>query len=100
MPRTPGRWYVGSSNQRTDVISGPMGAMAYVSTAGARGRTLQEAQDNAGFIATATAVESVLPDLFVYDLALVEVEVRFSDGTCKTVKAVDLHKALQELQPR
>jgi hypothetical protein len=47
---TPGPWKIVN---RTDVQSEPIGGLAYVSTAGARGRTLDEAIANAHLIAAA-----------------------------------------------
>lgn len=50
---TPGPWHVIADEQSINVASGPQGVLEYVSTAGARGRTLAEAQANARLIAAA-----------------------------------------------
>ncbi len=65
MSHTPGKWRVVN---RVDVQAEAQGCLAYISTAGARGRTLEEAEANANLIAAA-------PDL----LAALEEVVAISD---------------------
>jgi hypothetical protein len=56
--RTPGDWHVAANG--IDVRSGPIGGLAYVSTAGARGRTLAEAKANARFIAAGPRMQAAI----------------------------------------
>lgn len=49
---TPGPWRV-MGGSGTDVAAGPQGYLAYVSTGGGRGRSLDEARANARLIAAA-----------------------------------------------
>lgn len=72
-PRTPGKWRVVGS-EGVDVQSGPIGGLAYVSTAGARGRTLAEARANAREIVRA---------LNSHDPLLRAAEVAAAVGTCR-----------------
>ncbi|MES2342351.1 MAG: hypothetical protein V4597_11780 [Pseudomonadota bacterium] len=60
---TPAPWHVQPGGTLTDVASGPIGMLAYVSTAGARGRTLDEAQANARLIAAAPDLLATLRQL-------------------------------------
>jgi hypothetical protein len=69
---TPGPWRIIKTG--IDVRSGPIGCLAYVSTAGARGRTLDEAKAIARLIAAA-------PDL----LAACESIVLFPAGDIEDV---------------
>ena len=55
---TPRPWRVAESG--VDIQSGPLGFLAYVSTAGGRGRTLAEAQANAALIVA--AVNALAPE--------------------------------------
>lgn len=49
---TPTPWHI-QPGLEVDIASGPQGCLAYVSTAGARGRTLDEARANASLIVAA-----------------------------------------------
>jgi len=81
---TPGPWHV---VDRVNVQSGPIGFLAYVSTAGARGRTIEEAEANAQLIAAA-------PDL----LAACEALISALETAIRDFRAVGMHQVPAEKQ--
>jgi len=83
---TPGPWHVVG---RVNVQSGPIGFLAYVSTAGARGRTIEEAEANARLIAAAPELLEALQALLHFTEELCE-EIRVSKHypSCEQARTV------------
>jgi hypothetical protein len=86
---TPGPWRVVNG---VDVQAGPQGCLAYVSTAGARGRTLDEARANATLIAAAPllleACKAMLPEVIATKEAYGDEGRFFADLIAQAERAI------------
>lgn len=75
-------WFICEDEIGTSIKSGPQGCLAYVSVAGARGRTLQEAQANARKIVVAVNLQPRL----LAQIAAQKVEIAVLKANCASAQ--------------